>query len=59
MELDEECEFPEVGDCDVNCRLYICGNNMREPNEECDNDLTKANGDGCDEFCNQERGYNC
>jgi cysteine-rich repeat protein len=35
----------------------ICGNNLTEPGEECD-DGNLINGDGCDQFCRIENGTN-
>jgi cysteine-rich repeat protein len=36
-----------------------CGNEVIEIGEECDNDSSQANGDGCSAVCEVERGYTC
>lgn len=38
---------------------YTCGNGKREVGEQCDNELTGTNGDGCSEYCKVENGYTC
>ncbi len=57
---DNMCNGPEnnmtcPGDCDS-----VCGNNIRENNEQCDNDTAPADGgDGCSSSCTVEYGYTC
>jgi cysteine-rich repeat protein len=46
----ESCEPPNSGGCSANCTTLLCGNGIREGNEQCDDGNT-TNLDGCDSGC--------
>jgi cysteine-rich repeat protein len=56
----EECEPPNQGDCDAQCKLVpaACGDGVLDEGEQCD-DENDTNGDGCSNACLIENGFEC
>ncbi len=53
---NEECDPPAAGTCTPGCLKIVCGNNRRDPGEQCD-DGNKTNLDGCDGTCKFEQDH--
>lgn len=49
----ETCDPPQSGVCDGTCQSVVCGNDIIQTGEECD-DGNAASGDGCSSVCQFE-----
>jgi len=49
----ETCDPPQSGICDGTCHAVVCGNDIIQTGEECD-DGNAASGDGCSSTCQFE-----